>query len=197
MIDVSRITAREKLIIAKGLLDYCFIMNNWKNNDDDFKKVYYDYYLKARWSVMHLPENKNPYFDKLQSINPDDDFMDILYDLKKNMGSNSYEFSLGTKLLHTRNSSKPIYDSKVCKYLKNEENVDFWWHNSPRVRGNSRGLCEKEKIKHDWNLLNEWYNIFLTSSEGKKWVQWFDDNFPTYAKISNVKKVDFIIFATR
>ena len=62
MIDVSKITERQKLTIAKGLCDYCYIMDNWKKNDEDFKDVFYNFYLKARWSIMNKPENKEPYF---------------------------------------------------------------------------------------------------------------------------------------
>lgn len=197
MINVTTITPKQKLTIAKGLCDYCYIMDNWHLNDEDFQEVYYTFYLKARWAVMNLYDNKNPYFEKLQAINPTDDFMEILDDLKSSMIANSYEFSLGSKLLHTRNPQKPIYDSKVCDYLTAEENVDFWWHHSPKVRGASRGLSERQKIEHDWNELNAWYNTFLTSTRGRQWIDWFNLNFPSYSSISDVKKVDFIIFATR
>ena len=172
-------------------------MDNWIINDDDFKSVYYDFYLKARWAVMNKAQNKNPYFDKLQSIDPNADLLSILDDLKDTMLSNSYEFSLGTKLLHTRNPLKPIYDSKVCDYLTSEENVDLWWHHSPRLRGASKGLTERQKIEHDWNELNNWYNNFISSSRGIEWINWFDLNFSNYVSISNLKKIDFIIFATR
>ena len=197
MINVLAITGKQKLTIAKGLCDYSYIMDNWQNNDADFKDVYYSFYLKARWAAMNLPGNKNPYFDKLQNINLADDFMDILDDLKNTMDAGSYEFSLGSKLLHTRNPQMPIYDSKVRDYLTTEEGVDFWWHHPPRVRGASRKMTERQKIEHDWNELNSWYNSFLPSPRGRQWIQWFDTNFPAYAGISDIKKIDFIIFATR
>ena len=145
MINATSITDREKLTIAKGLCDYCYIMANWQRNDADFKEVYYAFYLKARWAVMRLPENRDPYFAQLQNIDPDDDFMGILDSLKTNMAAESYEFSLGSKLLHTRNPQKPIYDQKVREYLANEEGVDFWWQHSPRVRGVARGFTERQK----------------------------------------------------
>lgn len=195
-IDVSRITPRQKLIIAKGLCDYQYIMDNWKANDADFQEVYYEFYLKARWAVMNRPGNKEPYFQKLQSISPEDSLIDILSDLKEEMEKQSYELSIGSKLLHTRNASSPIYDSKVREYLSKEENVDFWWQRANKVSGAPWGTSECEKIKHDWLALCKWYNVFLASSRGSQWIEWFDRNFPTYAHISNTKKVDFIIFAT-
>jgi len=48
MININKITSRQKLIIAKGLLDYQYIMDNWHTNSMDFQEVYYDFYLKAR-----------------------------------------------------------------------------------------------------------------------------------------------------
>lgn len=193
-IDVDKISSRQKLIIEKGLCDYQYIMDNWQKNDEDFKSVYYDFYLKARWAVMSNPNNSVPYFEKLQSISPDDDLLDILNELKAEMEKKSYELSLGSKLLHTRNTSSPIYDSKVREYLSKEENVNFWWH----VSGSSapRRTSEFDKIKHDWLELCNWYSMFLKSSRGLRWVEWFDTNFPAYKSISDVKKIDFIIFAT-
>lgn len=193
-IDIDKITSRQKLIIAKGLCDYQYIMDNWQKNDEDFQSVYYDFYLKARWAVMSNPNNSVPYFEKLQSISPDDDLLDILNELKTEMEKQSYELSLGSKLLHTRNTSSPIYDSKVREYLSKEEDVNFWWH----VSGSSapRHTSEFDKIKHDWLELCNWYSMFLTSSRGLQWIEWFDTNFPAYKGISDVKKIDFIIFAT-
>ena len=43
-IDVERITPRQKLTIAKGLCEYEYIMENWKNDDTDFREVYYEFY---------------------------------------------------------------------------------------------------------------------------------------------------------
>lgn len=191
-IDLNRITERQKLIIEKGLCDYCYIMKNRDKNDADFQSVYYDFYLRARWAVMQKRGNYEPYFKAMFSISPEDDLMEILEHLKQTMESHSYELSLGSKLLHTRNPLSPIYDSKVRTYLTLEEHVNFWW----QVKGAPRGTSEKEKISHDWNALMAWYDMFMKSERGKSWVEWFDSSFPESKDISDVKKVDFIIFAT-
>lgn len=195
-IDLEKITPKQKLIIAKGLCDYQYIMDYWQSNDADFQSVYYEFYLKARWAVMRNPNNWHPYFEKLQSISPNDDLMDILCALKSKMEKDSFEFSLGSKLLHTRNPSVPIYDRKVREYLSEEENVNFWWHVVRKESRIPRGTTEFEKIKHDWAALRKWYDSFLPSARGKEWIAWFDLNYPAFASISDIKKVDFIIFAT-
>lgn len=191
-IDLSQITPRQKLIIAKGLCDYQYIMENWQTNDVDFRIVYYDFYLKARWAVMRNPNNSKPYFTKLQSISPDEDLITIIKELKNETEKKSFEFSLVSKLLHTRNPSLPIYDSKVRNYLSKEEGVHFLWY------GSSNNDASSEKmIEHDWRALCDWYRAFLKSPKGEEWISWFNIHFPAYTNISDVKKVDFIIFATQ
>lgn len=118
--------------------------------------------------------------------------MVIVDDLKQALDSHSHEFSLGSKLLHTRNPSMPIYDSKVRTYLTTCENVDLWWQN----KGAFSKLSEADIISHDWETLLEWYDTFIKSERGKSWIEWFDDVFPEGKNISVVKKIDFIIFAT-
>lgn len=197
VIDLNSITSFQKLVIAKGLCDYQFIMDNWHTDSSDFRRVYYDFYLKARWAVMTNEGNSEPYFKKLQTILPDSDLISIITDLKKEMLNESYELSVGSKLLHTRNPNSPIYDSKVREYLGKNENVEFWWNRSKEMYGSSapRGISEFDKIKHDWESLCEWYNQFLKSSRCKEWIDWFDYNFPNHKTISKIKKTDFIIFA--
>lgn len=191
MIDITRITPRQILTIEIGLCEYRYVMEHWMLNDADFQSVYHDFYLSARGGVMRKEGNVKPYFDKLQSISPSDSLIDIIEDLKESMEQHSYEFSLSSKLLHTRNSLSPIYDSKVREYLSKEENVHFWWHGT----GAPRGTSEIDKIKHDWQQLNDWYDQMLHSDRGKEWIAWFDDTFPKDVGISDVKKIDWIIFA--
>lgn len=142
--------------------------------------------------VMRKKGNLESYFEELEKIESTTDLMVIVDDLKQALDSHSHEFSLGSKLLHTRNPSKPIYDSKVRTYLTTCENVDLWWQN----KGASSKLNEADIISHDWETLLEWYDTFIKSERGKSWIEWFDDVFPEGKNISAVKKIDFIIFAT-
>ena len=123
----------------------------------------------------------------------------VIIDLKNAMAHKSFEFSLSSKLLHTRNPNSPIYDSKVRKYLSQQENVDFWWGQGTKKSyrsGVQKNITEQEKIRHDWENLCNWYTGILGSPRGKSWINWFDNNFPNHKNISDVKKIDFIIFAT-
>lgn len=195
-IDLNKITLCQKLTITKGLCDYQYIMDNWRINDADFQKVYYEFYLRSRWAVINKGNNKEKYFKVLQQISPETSMIDVVKILFNDMENHSYEFSLASKLLHTRDDSLPIYDSKIRKYLSKEENVNFWWQIPNKVSNAPSGKSELEKIDNDWKLLCDWYDKFLPSQLGSQWIGWFDNNFPTFEHISDVKKVDFIIFAT-
>ena len=54
MININAITSKQKLTIAKGLLDYQYIMQNWETNSADFQEVYYNFYLKQKIVKLQL-----------------------------------------------------------------------------------------------------------------------------------------------
>lgn len=185
---LSSITEKQKLIIAKGLLDYQFIMNNWRTNSSDFQDVYYEFYLKARWAKMANTTNQKDYFDLMHN-STSKDLITIIEDFEKTTGS--YEFSICSKLLHTINPSSPIYDSKVRNFLTKETDLDLWYYTGRKPKAQPL-----DKIKNDWEIICNWYNKFLASADGRNWINWFDTNFPDYKSISDIKKIDSIIFAT-
>jgi len=96
--------------------------------------------------------------------------------------------------LYTVNNQSPIYDSKVFRYLKKEEQVDLWDIQVPKKDRYGKEISKIDKITNNWKRLNDWYRSFLPSSRGQSWIQWFDSNYPDYAHISDIKKIDFIIF---
>jgi hypothetical protein len=179
-------------------------MKHVNDDDDDFREVYYDFYLKARSSVFakkkkegkQKKDNKNwdVYFQLLknptllQNATGKEQIEQIVEELRQHLSSHRFEFSFATKLLHTKDPRTPIYDSKVRKYLKTAWKKRFTSESSSK-------LGKLAKIKEDWKMLNEWYDEFLKSDTAKKWIEWFDKTFPNGKDISPVKKVDFIIFA--
>ena len=90
-------------------------------------------------------------------------------------------------MLHTIDERYPIYDKKVMKYLSKNENVVLWFNKkSPNIL---------EYIEHDCKELINRYKRFLKGDESKTWINWFDKEFPSFIKISQIKKIDFIIYA--
>ena len=189
MIDVNKITERQILTIQNGINMYTYIQNHWKDNDDDFRDVFTDYYLRSQ-PVMRREENRKIFFGKLKDDLKDKCLIKLVEELYKELPIHppKYEFSFATKLLHTVDNESPIYDSKVREYLKKNHDAVFLF--------NSGKSGEKtELIKHDWSELTKWYEGFLKDEMSKEWINWFDKTFPSAKWISSVKKVDFIIFA--
>lgn len=210
-IDLKEVTDRQMLELKKALLDYQFIMDhikdygNMKGDDKkDFEQVYYKFYLSARWAVYGNKEKRDKYFKVFKKQKDITDLNKIVIALHNELKNDEpkkecklskeegYDFSVATKMLHTHHPEYPIFDSKVQKYLdglaKSKEER-FYWNRE------LKGVSKTDQIKHDWEKLNSWYAAFEASDEGKRWIEWFDKEFPEHAKISNIKKIDFIIFA--
>lgn len=186
-IDVSVITDYQKLTMEKDLCDYRYIMSNWNSdtNESDFCHVYYKFYLTARRFIMSDTDKQKAYFSILKDSHLEMDLLSIIRKMKKDMDISSNEFSLASKLLHTRDDHYPIYDRFVREYLS-EQGVDFRWH--------KRSSRDEGLIEYDWALLQSIYKDYLETEQAKECIKWFDQNFPAFVEISKVKKIDSIIF---
>ena len=196
MINLGNVSKKQKMEMQIGLLQYDYIQTRFTSgvDDEDFRDVFTNFYLSSQ-GRMRLPENRNPFFEKMFDCDSNQDLIQLVEYLYDHLAVDMYEFSFATKLLHTVNTQSPIYDSKVFKYLKKEERVDFWDIQVPKKDRYGNEVSKLEKISHNWEMLNDWYSSFLPSARGISWINWFDANFPLYAHISNIKKIDFIIFS--
>ena len=188
-IVLAKITDKQKLTIKNGINIYLYLKDHYDPMDDDFRDVFTDFYLSTQ-GVMYKPENRDPYFKEMRSCKSNANLIKLVVRLYNNLAVGKYEFSFATKLLHMKNNNSPIFDSKVRDYLKKEHNVKFNYYkkNDPN---------KLEKMKKDWDLLVNWYRNFLSKPVARSWISWFDKTFGTVAakNISDVKKIDFIIFA--
>lgn len=100
--------------------------------------MYYRFYLKARYAQIGKKGGANctAYFNTLGKTTCKDALGTVLQNLITQGASSVLEFSIGSKLLHTKNTTSPIYDSKVAKYLKNDERLDLWWGKGIEKRTN-------------------------------------------------------------
>lgn len=139
--------------------------------------------------------NKDIYFNKLYSLTGCEDLIDILKDLFTSMGSSQYQFSFATKMLHTKNTDRPIFDSKVRQYLSTEYGVKFRDPNYRRKAVRDVHLAKIDVFKHNWKELKDWYSSFLSpkNKESQILLDWFDKQFPSFATIDKVKKIDTLI----
>lgn len=192
-INLTSITDRQILELGRALLDYEYIQAHCSTpTNKDFQDVYYRFYLKARHTqVGQIGGSKcTAYFNILGNTTGKEDLADMLKELNSKGVSEVLEFSIGSKLLHTKNTNSPIYDSKVAKYLKHEEMLDLWWGKALK-----KGQTKYQQFQHDWKMIKDWYDNFIKNDPRyKQWISWFDSKFPQHKNISNVKKIDFIIF---
>ena len=94
------------------------------------------------------------------------------------------EASFSSKMLATIDPSKPIWDQYVLKNLGLQ----------------LKGKDAESKLKNAIDLyskIEDWYNSYLNSSEGKENIRVFDLMLPDYAAISNIKKIDCLLWAHR
>ena len=210
MLNPNQINERQKLKIKLGLLQYDYIMKQKSNQyNQDFQKVYTDFYLSSQRIA-----SQHAYFDGFSKFDSNTIVTEIEEYLFQNLTKidkegkvtnlGLHEFSFSTKMLHTIDDSKPIFDSLIEDYLKNEEGLDLWWSN--RHYKIKKGYTVKQIIENDWKLLSDWYSdrlkeINLRKGNGYDWIDWFDKEFGNFmkankiSKVSDVKKIDFMIIA--
>jgi len=95
------------------------------------------------------------------------------------------ESSFSSKILATINPNQPVWDSEVLKRL----NLRSPGYNlSPETRF--------LRILETYNKICNWYDDFLKTDVSKKMLDMFNQKIPN-ANITDVKKIDFILWQTR
>ena len=102
----------------------------------------------------------------------------------------SVEVSFVSKLIATIDPSRPIWDQYVLK------NLGLWstWDKS-RIFPYEKRIELADKT---YRIICEWYREFMCSEDGKACIERFDAALPHYRdKVSDVKKIDFFLWAKR
>lgn len=95
--------------------------------------------------------------------------------------STSIEASFASKMLSTIDPTYPVWDSQVVKAL------------GYKIRATNK----EEKILEYINLYNHLtkeMHEYISTGEGKECIRLFDEMFPNYKHISDVKKIDFYLW---
>ena len=165
-----------------GLDKYEYIMNNFEKTDvsidKDFQRKFNSFYVVRRntnWRKIYydyMEKNKN---------NKNITFSEIITYLYKKTGN--IEASFSSKLLATINPNMPIWDQYILKNLNKE------------LKGNSK----EERLINAIELYDDivkWFNHFLEDPITRKYISALDKIITTY-KISDVKKIDYILWSIR
>lgn len=148
--------------------------------DLSFQKAFTAFYRLRRdkdWRAYYFD-----LFECMKSRKEDVSFGEIQLRLLQKCGQ--IESSFSSKMLATINPDMPIWDSYVLKNL------------GLKLRGkNKEERFSMAVVLYD-NICS-WYRDFLKTDESKEMIEMFNQTFPEYSNITEIKKIDFIIWALR
>lgn len=170
-----------QLALSFGLPTYRLLINQLRcadvSADKEFQKKY-NYFYRIRRNEAW----RNLYFNYLErQKNSSPSFEEILRYLYEQTGQ--IEPSFSSKLLATIHPDKPIWDQQVLGKLglKLADSID-----------------KKKKLNDAvalYDAIETRYKEILDSAEGKKALKLFDTYLPDYRDLTNVKKIDCILWA--
>lgn len=179
--DVNKVF-QEKLASSMGLDKYQFIMEQVRktdvSTDDVFQRIYNGFYIVRRneaWRRVYYE-----HFEHVKNATPT--FESILTYLFESTGN--IEPSFSSKMLATIYPDKPIWDRYVVQNL-NLELV---------------GTTKQERLKNAivlYSDIEKWYVDFLKTEKAKECIKVFDKVMPDYKNITNIKKIDSILWSIR
>lgn len=91
------------------------------------------------------------------------------------------EASFASKMLATLNPDKPIWDSRVLKFLGLK----------PVGKSDSD---RQDSIIEIYGKIEGWYKEYLKTAEARENIRIFDEMLPGYSWLSDTKKIDYIIW---
>ncbi|MCX6720336.1 MAG: hypothetical protein NTW11_00835 [Candidatus Staskawiczbacteria bacterium] len=166
---------------------YLFLKNEYKKgnikNNTLFQFVFRSFYRLDNAGLSD--EIKNHYFELMaEGKNNLEDILLELYEFKNSKNQKTIQFSFATKLLHTLDNSKPIFDAEVSRVF----------HKS------RQGKTKDEKIKSCvsiYEFLKSAYSDLLQDEKIKKIILKFRSDFNVEDKneMSDTKVLDFIIWS--
>ena len=179
--DVNQVF-QNRLAASLGLDKYQYIMDRVKKTDvsknSDFQKSFNGFYLIRRneaWRNIYYE-----YFERVKSEIPT--FSNIITYLYETTGN--IEPSFSSKMLASIFPEKPIWDRYIIQNLNMKLS----------------GKTSQEKLENVIALyadIEKWYADFLKTDKAKECIRVFDQTLPDYSGISDIKKIDSILWSIR
>lgn len=188
MISIDGIKAIEAALeSAFGLKEYEYIMKNHKNTDIskdlEFQRRYNYFY-----GVRRNAEWRENYYQIFESNKARTNTARTNTVTFENILCNIYvytdktEASFASKMLATLNPDMPIWDSKVLNIL------------GLQLIGDSASEKQDCAIKL-YDEIVAWYHEYLSTNEAKKNIELFDRFLPEYTWLTEVKKIDYMLWS--
>lgn len=177
----AKTTLEKVLAESLGLPEYEYIMKNVCQTDvsgnADFQRKFNHFY-----KIRRNQEWRRKYyqiFEKNKAEKDEVTFENILCNIY--VFTDTIEASFASKMLATLNPDKPIWDSRVLNFL------------GLKPTGKSDSNRQDSTIEI-YGKIEEWYRKYLSTAEAEENIRIFDEMLPGYSWISNVKKIDYIIW---
>jgi len=174
---------------SKSIKDYIFIKNEFDNdnilNNSKFQSRFKSFY---RMNSAGLSDSQKKRFFELLSDKSDKQenltyILSELYEIPRLNRTHSIQFSFATKLLHTINNNKPIYDKKIAEII----NICV------------QGANKNKKILSCIEIYNFLEKLYLNMLQDKTIINIISEfrlKFKVNEKnISNIKVLDFIMWS--
>jgi len=167
----------------RGIKQYLAIMDLFPNVDAstnrDFQRQF-----NAFYRVRQRPQEwYRVYYSYLENNRGKTIlFEDVLDHMNNTLGR--YEPSFSSKLAATLNPNEPIWD----KFVLQNTNQKAPSYNSPN---------KIEQAKTIFQNIRDWYSEYLQSEEGLLVIETFNHLVEESDRITNLKKVDFVLWQTR
>ena len=179
--DVKKVF-QDRLAASMGLDKYHFILDQVRktdiSTDAEFQRTFNGFYIvrrNAAWRKTYYD-----LFEQVKSGTPT--FESILIYMYEHTGN--IEASFSSKMLATIFPEKPIWDQYVVQNLNMElvgSTKQERLHNAIAVYAN----------------IEKWYAEFLQTNKAKECIEAFNQLMPDYKHISNIKKIDSILWSMR
>lgn len=182
------------MLKIKGVAKYLEIMelaaNGVSPTDPEFQKLFDGFYRIRRDSAWREEYYRlfDEYLTAYRKTGVCPTFGDVLEELYKRTGQ--VEPSFASKLLHTLNPDKPIWDKNVLAVLEAKGEI------SGKYSYSLPDAVKIEKAKEIYRGLEDFYARYLPTPEAKQIIAAFDAEFPSAKDISDVKKVDFNLWSS-
>lgn len=148
------------------------------SRDPDFQRAFNAFYRirrGAEWQKAYYQLFERARRERLS-------FADVIRALYEKTGN--VEASFSSKMIATLDPDKPVWDRYVLRNLELELKGG-----NPEERIGSAVSVYEQIVK--------WYQGYLSTDEAKKNIAAFDQRLPSYAWISAVKKIDYLLWSRR
>jgi hypothetical protein len=169
----------------RGIAKYLEIMDSLYSvdvsADTDFQTKFKGFYrIRQKPAAWY-----RSYFDLLErNKGKRPTFADVLDELGTRIGNDAYEPSFSSKLVASLDPWSPVWDVYVLQNTGHQPPA----YNSKTKRADAVSA---------YASIVDWYRVFMKSAAGLRWVRLFNENVSEYYRITDIKKIDFILWQTR